>query len=80
MIDCEAIQLRADAHHQNSLCGKPIMLKTTQSFLKPSCELYQASWNLSKRVKFFIAIKFSKSTCSCYSTEYVAPALWTVSL
>ena len=43
MIDHEAIQAWVDAHHQNSLCGKSIMLKTTQTFLKPSSELYQAS-------------------------------------
>ena len=28
-IEREAIQARADAHHQKSLCGKPVALKTT---------------------------------------------------
>ena len=26
-IDCEAIQAQADAHHQKSLCGKPVTVK-----------------------------------------------------
>ena len=39
-INCEAIQARADAQCQNSFCGKPVVLKTTQTFLKPSSELY----------------------------------------
>ena len=33
-IDREAIKGQTDAHHQKSLPGKDIMLKTTQSFLK----------------------------------------------
>ena len=28
-IEREAIQARADAHRQKSLCGKPVALKTT---------------------------------------------------
>ena len=39
-IDHEAIQAQDNAHHQNSPCGKPITLKTTQTFLKPSSELH----------------------------------------
>ena len=50
-IDREAIQSRVDAHRQNSLCGKPISLKTTQTFLKPSSKLYRVSWSLSETVK-----------------------------
>ena len=43
LIDHEAKQVLADAHWQNSPCGKQIALKTTQTFLKLSSELYQAS-------------------------------------
>ena len=39
-IGCEAIQALADVHRQKSVCDKPVALKT---FLKISCELYQAS-------------------------------------
>ena len=39
-IDREAIKSQANGHHQKSLPGKDITLKTTQSFLKNTCELY----------------------------------------
>ena len=42
MIVDEPIQAQTDTHLQNSPCGKPIALKTAQTFLKPSSELYQA--------------------------------------
>ena len=41
-IDREATKVRADAHLQNSLPGKGIMPKTTQTFLKIFWELYSA--------------------------------------
>ena len=45
-IDHEAIQSRANAHLQNSLPGKNIVTKTTQQFLKSTCELYMPLWSL----------------------------------
>ena len=39
-IDREAIQSWANAHLQNSHPGKDIVTKTTQQFLKSTCELY----------------------------------------
>ena len=39
-IDREAIKSWADAHHYISLREKDITLKTTQSFLKNTCEVY----------------------------------------
>ena len=79
MIDREAIQSWADAHHQNSLCGKPIVLKTTQTFLKPSSKLYRASWNLCERVKILLLENFSSPPAPA-TTQYVAPMLLTGSL
>ena len=78
-IDREAIQSWAVAHRHNSLCGKPIALKTTQTFLKPSSKLYQAFSSLSERVKLVIIRKFYKSISSGYY-DYVTPTLLTGSL
>ena len=36
----EAIKSQTNAHHQQSLSGKDIVLKTTQYFLKNTCELH----------------------------------------
>ena len=44
MINGKAIQAPADAHRQNSLCGKAITLKNTQTFLV----FIHASWSLSE--------------------------------
>ena len=41
-IDREATKVQADAHLQNSLHGKGIPLKTTQTSLKIFWELYSA--------------------------------------
>ena len=74
MIDHEAIQAQADAHCQNSLCGKLIVLKTIQTFLKCSSELYQAFWSLSES-QIFLLLEIYKPSSS--TTEYVAPTLST---
>ena len=42
VIDREATKVRANAHLQNSLPGKGIPLKTTQTSLKIFWELYSA--------------------------------------
>ena len=65
-------------HSPPELCGKLITLKTIQTFLKASSELYQAFGSLSERVKTFVARKSSKSTR--FTTKYVAPTLPTGSL
>ena len=41
-IEREATKARANAHHHNCLSSKDIALKTTQTFLTTSCELYRA--------------------------------------
>ena len=40
-IDREATQARANTHCHNSLPGKDVPLKTTQTFITTSCELYR---------------------------------------
>ena len=59
----EAMKTLANAHCQKCLPGKDIALKTTQTFLTNSCELYRTifkliseSWNLrcQKISKFFV--------------------------
>ena len=46
LFSCEATKVRADAHLQNSLPGKGIPLKTTQTSLKIFWEVYSAVLNL----------------------------------
>ena len=41
-IKREATKTRANPHLPNCLSGKDIALKTTQTFLTTSCELYRA--------------------------------------
>ena len=41
-IEHEAMKVRANAHCHNCLPGKDSALKTTQTFLITSCELYRA--------------------------------------
>ena len=64
----------ANAHPQNSLLCKDTKLKTTQAFLKNTCELYTTSSSLSEEVRFSIVRKFSSSSSAPAPT--VAPALF----